>query len=38
MDGEAFFLAVYSAFYIFLSHAKLKEIEILNLEHSPKSN
>ena len=38
-DGwRGFFLAVYSAFYIFLSHAKLKEIEILNLEHSPKSN
>ena len=38
-DGwRGFFLAVYTAFYVFLSHAKLKEIEILNLEHSPKSN
>tara|TARA_B100002052_G_C15722993_1_gene525050 strand:+ start:23 stop:802 length:780 start_codon:yes stop_codon:yes gene_type:complete len=38
-DGwRGFFLAVYSAIYVFLSHAKLKEIEMLNLEHSPKSN
>ena len=38
-DGwRGFFLAVYSALYVFLSHAKLKEIEILNLEDSPKSN
>ena len=38
-DGwRGFFLAVYSAIYVFLSHAKLKEIEILNLERSPKSN
>ena len=38
-DGwRGFFLAVYSAMYVFLSHAKLKEIEILNLERSPKSN
>jgi len=38
-DGwRGFLLAMYTAFYVFLSHAKLKEIEILNLEHSPKSN
>ena len=38
-DGwRGFFLAVYSAMYVFLSHAKLKELELLNLEHSPKSN
>ena len=38
-DGwRGFFLAVYSSIYVFLSHAKLKEIEMLNLEHSPKSN
>ena len=32
------FLAVYSAIYVFLSQAKLKEIETLKLERSPKSN
>ena len=38
-DGwRGVFLAVYSSIYVFLSHAKLKEIEMLNLEHSPKSN
>ena len=38
-DGwRGFFLAVYSAIYVFLSHAKLKELEMLNLERSPKSN
>ena len=38
-DGwRGLFLAVYSAIYVFLSHAKLKELEILNLERSPKSN
>ena len=38
-DGwRGFLLAMYTAFYVFLSHAKLKEIEILNLEHSPKSD
>jgi len=38
-DGwRGFFLAVYAGIYLFISHAKLKEIEILNLEQSPKSN
>jgi glycosyltransferase involved in cell wall biosynthesis len=38
-DGwRGFFLAIYSALYVFLSHAKLKELEILKLEQSPKSN
>jgi len=38
-DGwRGFFLAVYSAIYVFFSHAKLKEIETLKLERSPKSN
>ena len=37
LDGwRGFFLAAYSAIYIFLSHAKLKELEILNIERSPK--
>ena len=36
-DGwRGFFLAVYAGIYLFLSHAKLKETEILNLERSPK--
>ena len=38
-DGwRGLFLAVYSAMYVFLSHAKLKELETLKLERSPKSN
>ena len=38
-DGwRGFLLAVYSAIYVFLSHAKLKEIETSKLESSPKSN
>ena len=36
-DGwRGFFLAVYAGIYLFISHAKLKETEILNLERSPK--
>ena len=36
-DGwRGFFLAVYAGIYLFISHAKLKEIEILKLERSPK--
>jgi len=32
-DGwRGFFLAVYMAFYYFLSWSKLKEIEVLNLD------
>lgn len=35
-DGwRGFFLAVYSAFYYFISHTKLKELEELNLDKSP---
>ncbi len=35
-DGwRGFFLARYMAFYYFLSHSKLTEIEELNLERSP---
>jgi glycosyltransferase involved in cell wall biosynthesis len=36
-DGwSGLFLAIYAGIYFFISHAKLKEIEILNLERSPK--
>jgi glycosyltransferase involved in cell wall biosynthesis len=36
-DGwRGFFLAVYAGIYLFISHAKLKETEILNLERSSK--
>ena len=36
-DGwRGFFLAVYAGVYLFISHAKLKEIEILNYKRSPK--
>jgi glycosyltransferase involved in cell wall biosynthesis len=35
-DGwRGFFLARYTAFYYFLSHSKLKEMEVLNLGKSP---
>jgi glycosyltransferase involved in cell wall biosynthesis len=39
LDGwRGFFLAAYSAIYIFMSHAKLKEIELLDLHRSPQSD
>jgi len=39
LDGwRGFFLAAYSAIYIFMSHAKLKEIELLDLDRSPQSD
>ena len=35
-DGwRGFFLAVYASFYIFMSHAKLLEIQLLKLKRSP---
>jgi len=38
-DGfRGFFLAVYTSFYVFLSHAKLRELEILELQKSKTSN
>ena len=36
-DGwRGFFLARYAAYYYFLSHSKFKEMEIMNLDKSPK--
>jgi len=36
-DGwRGFFLAVYAGFYLFISQAKLLEIETLKLKKSPK--
>ena len=36
-DGwRGFFLAIYASFYLFISHTKLLEIELLNLKRSPK--
>ena len=38
-DGfRGLFLAVYTSFYVFLSHAKLREIEIIELQESKTSN